>query len=106
MDVCPIAVKEEGELGSGITRVANNVVMMLTGTDENGVQIGEFGSSEGELSKNIMWGRPGTPDKGDIIIKGEVVIEALSNMERPGPLAAHKAFDVVTSEIREALKKM
>jgi len=105
MDVQPIAVKEEGELGSGITRVADGVVMMLTGIDENHVQIGEFGSSEGELSKNIMWGRPGAPDRGDIIIKGEVVIKAGSNMERPGPLAAHKAFDVVTQEIREALKK-
>jgi D-proline reductase (dithiol) PrdA len=104
MDVQPIAVKEDGDLGSGITRIADGVVMMLTGVDENRVQIGEFGSSEGELSKNIMWGRPGAPDKGDIIIKGEVVIKAGTNMERPGPLAAHKAMDVITQEIREALK--
>lgn len=105
MDVQPIATKEEGELGSGITRVLDGVIMMVTGTDENGVQIGEFGSSEGELDKNIMWGRPGAPDKGEIFIKTEVVIKAHTNMERPGPLAAHKVSDYITEEIRKALKK-
>ncbi len=105
MDVQPIAVKAEGELGNGVTKVLDNVVIVLTGIDENGVQIGEFGSSEGSLLKNIMWGRPGAPDRGDILIKAEVVIEAGSNMERPGPLAAHKAMEVITSEIRDALKE-
>lgn len=51
MDVQPIAAKEEGELGTGVTRVLDGVVMLVTGTDEGGVQIGEFGSSEGELEK-------------------------------------------------------
>ncbi len=105
MDVQPIATKEEGELGIGTTRVLDGVIMMVTGTDENGVQIGEFGSSEGELEGNIMWGRPGAPDKGDIFIKTQVTIVAGSNMERPGPLAAHMASDHLTNEIREALKK-
>lgn len=105
MDVQPIATKEEGDLGTGVTRVLDGVVMMVTGTDEGGVQIGEFGSSEGELDRNIMWGRPGAPDKGEIFIKTEVVIKAHTNMERPGPLAAHKASDHITEEIRKALKK-
>ena len=106
MDVQPIAVKEEGDLGHGITRELKGVVMVLTGTDANGVQIGEFGSSEGELERNIMWGRPGAPDKGEIFIKGQVTIKAGANMERPGPLAAHKAFDHITEEIRKALKEV
>ena len=106
MDVQPICVKEEGELGHGITRELKGVVMVLTGTDANGVQIGEFGSSEGELERNIMWGRPGAPDKGEIFIKGQVTIRAGANMERPGPLAAHKAFDHITEEIRKALKEV
>lgn len=106
MDVQPIACKEEGDLGHGISRDIQGVVMVLTGTDANGVQIGEFGSSEGEMSKNIMWGRPGAPEKGEIFIKGQVTIKAGSNMERPGPLAAHKAFDHITEEIRKALKKV
>ncbi|MCC5909148.1 MAG: D-proline reductase (dithiol) proprotein PrdA [Clostridiaceae bacterium] len=105
MDVQPIATKEpDSKLGQGITRVIDGVVVVVTGTDEAGVQIGEFGSSEGVLERNIMWGRPGAPDKGEIFIKTEVVIKEKTNMERPGPLAAHKATDYITQEIREALK--
>ena len=107
MDVQPIATKEgEDEIGTGTTRVLDGVIMMVTGTDDNGVQIGEFGSSEGYLDENIMWGRPGAPDKGEIFIKTEVIIKEGTNMERPGPLAAHSATDVITQEIREALKKV
>ena len=107
MDVQPIATKDgDDEIGSGATRVLDGVVMMETGTDANGVQIGEFGSSEGYLDENIMWGRPGAPEKGEIFIKTEVVIKEGTNMERPGPLAAHTATDVITQEIREALKKL
>jgi len=84
----------------------DGAVMMVTGTDANGVQIGEFGSSEGFLDENIMWGRPGAPEKGEIFIKTEVIIKEGTNMERPGPLAAHTATDVITQEIREALKKV
>ena len=69
MDIQPIATKEEGVLGQGITRVIDGLVIMLTGRDEDGVQIGEFGSSEGIMEENIMWNRPGSPDIGDIIIR-------------------------------------
>ena len=107
MDVQPIATKEgDGKIGQGVTRVIDGAIIMVTGTDEDGVQIGEFGSSEGELDANIMWGRPGAPDKGEILIKTQVTIKAGTNMERPGPLAAHKATDFITQEIREALKKL
>ena len=106
MDVQPIATKDgEDELGMGTTRVIDGVVVIVTGTDANGVQIGEFGSSEGILEENIMWGRPGAPEKGEIFIKTEVIIKEGTNMERPGPLAAHSATDFITQEIREALKK-
>ena len=107
MDVQPIATKEGDDgIGEGVTRVLDGVVMMLTGVDEGGVQIGEFGSSEGYLDENIMWGRPGCPDKGEIFIKGNIVIQEKTNMERRGPMAAHTAFDVITQEIREVLKKL
>lgn len=106
MDVQPIATKENGsELGSGVTRIIDGVIVMVTGTDECGVQIGEFGSSEGILEENIIWNRPGCPDKGDIFIKTNVVIAKGTNMERPGPIAAHTATDFITEEIRQALKK-
>lgn len=107
MDVQPIATKEgDADLGTGVTRVLDGVVMMLTGTDEDGVQIGEFGSSEGYLDENIMWNRPGCPDKGEIFIKGNIVIQEKTNMERRGPMAAHTAFDVITQEIREVMKEL
>lgn len=107
MDVQPIATKEgEWELGEGVTRVLDGVIMMVTGTDDNGVQIGEFGSSEGYLDENIAWGRPSCPDYGEIFIKTQVTIKEKTNMERPGPLAAHKATDYITAEIRKAMKKL
>lgn len=107
MDVQPIATKEgESILGTGTTRVLDGVVMMVTGTDDNGVQIGEFGSSEGFMDENICWGRPSCPDKGEIFIKTEVTIKEKTNMERPGPLAAHRATDLITQEIRMALKTL
>jgi D-proline reductase (dithiol) PrdA len=104
MDIQPIATKEEGEIGEGVTRILDGVVVVVTGTDEDGVQIGEFGSSEGALDRNIMWGRPGSPEKGEIFIKTEATIKSGRGMERPGPMAAHRATDVITQEIREALK--
>ena len=105
MDVQPIATKQVGALGTGVTSVLDGVVAVVTGTDENGVQIGEFGSSEGNMLNQIMWDRPGAPDTGDILIKTQVTIQANTHMERPGPLAAHKAADVIVQEIRQALKQ-
>lgn len=107
MDVQPIATKEGDDVvGEGVTRVLDGVVMMLTGVDEGGVQIGEFGSSEGYLDENIMWNRPSCPDKGEIFIKGNIVVQEKTNMERRGPMAAHTAFDLITQEIREVMKKL
>lgn len=108
MDVQPIAVKESDEdvLGEGVTRVLDGVVMVVTGVTEEGVQIGEFGSSEGYLDENMMWGRPGAVDKGEIMIKTNATIENKRNMERPGPIAVHKVTDHITEEIRQAMKKI
>lgn len=104
MDVCPIATKVEGELGGGITKVCDGVVFMLTGIDESGTQVHEFGSSEGFLDEKMYFGHPGCADENDIIIRCEAVIEKLSGMSRPGPLAAHKAQDVVIQAVRDQLK--
>lgn len=106
LDVQPIAAKEgDSPIGKGVTRVLDGVVVMVTGTDAEGTQIGEFGSTEGTMEQTIMWGRPGAPDRGDIIIKTEAVIKAKMNMEREGPFAAHQVTDYITQEIREALKQ-
>ena len=105
MDVCPIATKVEGELGSGITKVADGVVFMLTGVDEDGVQVHEFGSSEGYLDEKMYFGHPGCADENDIIIRCHVVIQRLSGMTRPGPFAAHKCQDYVIQAVRDELEK-
>lgn len=105
MDVCPIATKVEGELGSGITKVADGVVFMLTGVDEDGVQVHEFGSSEGYLDEKMYFGHSGCADENDIIIRCHVVIQRLSGMTRPGPFAAHKCQDYVIQAVRDQLKK-
>lgn len=105
MDVCPIATKVEGELGNGITKVADGVVFMLTGVDEDGVQVHEFGSSEGYLDEKMYFGHPGCADENDIIIRCNVVIQRLSGMTRPGPFAAHKCQDYVIQAVRNELKK-
>lgn len=107
MDVQPIACKEDVDmdLGTGVTKVLDGVVMVVSGTTEEGVQIGEFGSSEGYIDENMMWGRPGAVDKGEIMIKTNVTIDNKKNMERPGPIAAHSATDHITDEIRKAMRK-
>lgn len=104
MDVCPIATKVEGELGEGITKVVDGVVFMLTGVDEDGVQIHEFGSSEGYLDEKMYFGHPGCADEGDIIIRCHAVIKRLTGMSRPGPFAAHKCQDYIIQALRDVLK--
>lgn len=107
MDIQPIATKADSDmgLGEGVTQVLDGVVMVVTGVTEEGVQVGEFGSSEGYIDENMMWGRPGAVDKGEIMIVAHAVIDNLKNMERPGPIAVHTAVDHVVSEIREAMRR-
>lgn len=104
MDVCPIATKTEGELGRGVTKICDGVVFMLTGVDEEGTQVHEFGSSHGFLDEKMYYGHPGCADEGDIIIRCSAVIEKLSGMSRPGPLAAHKVQDYIIQAVRDELK--
>lgn len=106
MDICPIAVKKEGKLGEGVTYEAGGVVVMLTGVEESGKQCSDAASSDGIFSEKVIFGRPGAPDKDDIVIRVHVVIEDGYQMERPGPMAAHKATDILTQEIREALREL
>lgn len=105
MDVQPIAVKKEGKLGEGITFEMTGVVMLLTGMDEEGIQVADASASNGLYSERCVFGRPGVPDKTDFVIRVHATIQAGTNMERPGPLSAHQAMDVITQEIREVLKQ-
>lgn len=104
MDVVPIATKIEGKLGEGVTKIVDGAVFMLTGVDEDGVQIHEFGSSEGYLDEQMFFGHPGCADENDIIIRCHAVVQRLTGMTRPGPLAAHKCQDHIIQAVRNELK--
>lgn len=106
MDVIPIATKVKGELGEGVTNSLEGVVVMLTGVDEKGVQIHEFGSSEGQLNEQIAFGMPGSPDDEDIIVRVHIVVQENTGMERRGPYAAHKATDLIIQDIRDVMKHL
>ncbi|MBD5637913.1 D-proline reductase (dithiol) proprotein PrdA [Clostridium botulinum] len=105
MDVIPVATKVEGDLGEGITHILNGMVFILTGVDEAGVQVHEFGSCEGYLDEKIVYGKPGCPDQNDIIVRVHAIVQEKTGMERRGPYAAHKACDVIIQEIRKVLKE-
>lgn len=105
MDVIPIATKVDGQLGQGVTHILNDVVFVLTGVDEAGIQVHEFGSCEGYLDEKIKYGKPGCPDENDIMVRVHATIQEKTGMERRGPYAAHKACDVIIQEIRNVLKK-
>jgi len=104
MDIIPIASKVNGKLGEGETAVISGAVFCLTGLDERGVQIHEFGSCEGYIDEKVAFGRPGCPDDKDIMIRVNVVIQEGTGMERRGPFAAHCACDVIIQAIRDVLK--
>ncbi|MTK12636.1 MAG: proline reductase cluster protein PrdD [Clostridiaceae bacterium] len=106
MDFSPIATKVLGKMGEGITHVLTGVTVMLTGIDAKGVQVAEFGSSEGILKEQVKFDRRGTPSENDIIIHVDVILKDGEGSRRPGPMAAHRACDVIIQEIREVLKKL
>lgn len=106
MDVIPVAAKAQGSLGDGVTNVLSGVVFVLTGMDEAGVQIHEFGSCEGFMDEKIRYGRPGCPDEDDIMVRVDVQIEQGTGMERRGPFAAHSACDVIVHAIREQIAEL
>lgn len=106
MDIIPIATKISGSIGDGRTRYLSGVVIFLTGVDEGGRQIAEFGSSHGILSEKVKFGMPGTPDAKDIILRMDVVLERGTGMERQGPIAAHQVCDFFLEPIRAVLRTL
>ncbi len=104
MDFSPIATKVLGRLGEGITHVLTGVCVMLTGIDESGVQIAEFGSSEGILSEQVYFDRAGTPASEDILIHVDVIVRAGMGTVREAIMEVHRLCDKFIQEIRNCLK--
>jgi D-proline reductase (dithiol) PrdA len=103
MDVAPLAAKRQGPLGAGVSRVAAGVVLLLTGRDDAGEPIGEFGHSAGVLAERLAADAPGAPDPGDWIVRVAVTLRAGAAMERAGPWAAHQVLDAVAEPLRRSL---
>ena len=105
MDVIPLATKVLGRVGEGITHTLTGVYVILTGVDESGRQICNFGASDGILEEKIAWGRAGTPLRSDVLISFDVVLKEGSWADRPGPEAAHRACDTYCQIFRAQIKK-
>lgn len=104
MDIIPISAKVLGELGEGITHTLTGVYVMVTGADEDGRQMHEFGSSEGMLSEQMVRGMAGTPAEEDIIIHLDYLVKGGLPFDRQLPLAVFKEADRFIGLIREVLK--
>ena len=105
MDVIPLATKVLGRVGEGFTHTLTGVYVLLTGVDESGRQVCNFGASDGILEEKIAWGRAGTPLQSDMLISFDVVLKEGSWADRPGPEAAHRACDTYCQIFREQIKK-
>ncbi|GAB6138056.1 proline reductase cluster protein PrdD [Halanaerobaculum tunisiense] len=106
MDLIPISTKVLGELGEGITHTLTGVYVMLTGVDEAGNQIADFGSSEGKLQEQLQLNRAGTPGEDDFIISFNVTLKEGAGHKRVGPTASHRACDKFIQQIRDKLKEL
>lgn len=84
MDVIPLSTKVLGKVGEGITHTLTGVYVILTGVDEAGRQVCNFGASDGILRDKIAWGRPGTPLESDLLISFDVVLRG--GPGRTGPV--------------------
>ncbi len=106
MDIIPISTKVLGEIGEGVTHTLTGVYVMLTGIDSEGKQMAEFGSSEGILEEQMVFGKAGTPSKEDYIIHIDVILKGGLPFERKLPLTAHKVCDKFIQNLRNILKEI
>jgi len=106
MDIIPISTKVLGDIGEGITHTLTGVYVMLTGVDEDGRQLGEFGSSEGFLDEQMIFDRAGTPSIQDHIIHFDVILKGGLPFSRELILATHRVCDLFIQGIRTIIKKI
>lgn len=106
LDFIPVATKVMGNIGEGITHTLNGVCVMLTSVDVEGVQVAEFGSSEGILNEQVVFDMAGTPRNHDFIIHVDLTLKKGMGTVRKAIIEAHRACDYIVQEIREVLKKL
>lgn len=105
LDFMPIACKEEGVLGTGVTRKLEGISVMLNGVEYgSGFQPANIGSSEGMLDEHVCFDCAGTPKSTDIIMHFDFLFEEGEGRTAEGIHAAHEMADHVLDEIRTAMK--
>lgn len=104
MDVIPISTKVLGDIGQGITHTLTGVYVLMTGKILNGEQMHEFGSSDGRLSEQMIFGKNGTPEKSDYLIHIDLIAKQGAILERPLCLDMFAYVDQVIQPIRQLLK--
>lgn len=103
IDVLPISVKALGKIGEGITHTITGAYVMITGVDTDDRQVCAFGSSNGLMSKMVVFDQPGTPAMSDYIILVDMVIKGGYATKRIGPDAIATATELMCNPIRDIL---
>ena len=104
LDFMPIACKEEGKLGEGVTRQLEGIKVMLNGVEDvSGFQPANIGSSEGMLDEHVTFDQAGTPKSTDIILHFDFLFEEGEGRTAEGIQAAHELADKVLNEIRAVM---
>lgn len=106
MDIIPMSTKVLGKLGDGVTHTFTGCYVLLTGVDEDGRQIGEFGSSEGNLQEQLYLGRRGTPGEDDFIIHIDVLVKGGQPFSRELANAAFQVAEDYIVRIRKMMKDL
>lgn len=105
LDAQPLAVKLEGRLGTGRTRVLDGAVLLLTASEASGPVV-ELGNTAGLLAERLDPRAPGTPDPADVILRVHVELADGASRRRAGPQAAHAVAERVAERVRELLRAL
>lgn len=103
LDFSPIAAKNAGRPGEGISHVFSGVQLMLTAAEKSGFQPVNCGSAHGILADKVVFGRRGTPDANDCILHVDVCLAEGQGRTREGISAAHFACDEFLKPLRDVL---
>lgn len=106
MDILPISTKVLGEIGEGITHTLTGVYVLMTGRILKGEQMHEFGSSDGILGEQLIFGENGTPDASDFLIQIDLLAKEGAVFDRQLCLAMFAYVDQVLQPLRERLKQV
>ncbi|PKK39766.1 D-proline reductase, 45 kDa subunit [Clostridiaceae bacterium JG1575] len=106
MDILPLSAKVLGALGEGITHTFLGVYVLLTGCDETGRQMHEFGASNGLLTEKMRRGRAGTPGATDLILHLDVLLQGQRPLDRALAMAAFQTCEDFIAPIRQILKQL